>query len=74
MPTAPSLLNATPLMAPIKKVTNVCGSALTTVTGFIMMLKMIKSDALTAPTHLDTVHTTLSTKRKNDERIQLNRM
>ena len=59
----PSLLNATPLMASIKKVTNVCGSALTIMTGFNMMLKMIRSDALTAPTHLDTVHTTLSTER-----------
>ena len=57
-----SLLNATPLIAPIRKVTNVCGSALTIMTGF-MMLKMIRSDALTAPTHLDTVHTTLSTER-----------
>ena len=36
------------------------GSALTIMTGFIMMLKMIRSNALTAPTHLDTVHTTLS--------------
>ena len=66
---APSLLNATPLkalmalMAPIRKVTNVYGSALTIMTGFIMMLKMIRSDALTAPTHLDTLHTTLSTER-----------
>ena len=59
----PSLLNATPLMAPIRKFTNVCGSALTIMTGFIMMLKMIRSDALIAPTHLDTVHTTLSTER-----------
>ena len=30
---APSLLNATPLMAPIRKVTNVCRSALTIITG-----------------------------------------
>ena len=60
---SPSLLNATPLMAPIRKVTNVCGGALTIMTGFIMMLKMIRSDALNAPTHLDTVHTTLSTER-----------
>ena len=60
---SPSLLNATPLMAPIRKVTNVCGSALTIMTSFIMMLKMIRSDASTAPTHLDTVHTTLSTER-----------
>ena len=59
----PSLLNATPLMAPIRKVTNVCESVLTIMTGFIMMLKMIRSVALIAPTHLDTVHTTLSTKR-----------
>ena len=57
-----SLLNATPLMAPIKKVTNVCGSTLTIMTRFIMMLKMIRSDTLTAPMHLDTVHTTLSTE------------
>ena len=61
--TAPSLLNAMQLIAPIRKVTNVCASALTIMTGFIMMLKMIRSDALTAPTHLDTVHTTLSTER-----------
>ena len=60
---APSLLDATPLMAPIRKVTNVCGSALTIMTFFITMLKMIRSDALTAPTHLDTVHSTLSTER-----------
>ena len=59
---APSLLNATPLMAPVRKVTNVCGSALTIMTGFIMMLKMIRSDALTSPTHLDTVHTIMSTE------------
>ena len=37
--------------------------ALTIMTGFIMMLKMIRYDALTAPTHLDTVHATLSTER-----------
>ena len=61
--TAPSLLNAMPLMAPIRKVTNVCGSALTIMTGSIMMLKMIRSDALTAPTHLDTIHSTLFTER-----------
>ena len=42
----PSLLNAAPLMAPIRKVTIVCGSVLTIMTGFIMMLKMIRSDAL----------------------------
>ena len=59
----PSLLNATPLMALIRKVTNVCGSTLTIMTRFIMMLKMIRSNALTAPMHLDTVHTTLSTER-----------
>ena len=59
---APSLINATPLMAPVRKVTNVCGSALTIMTGFIMMLKMIRSDALTLPTHLDTVHTIMSTE------------
>ena len=57
------LLNATPLMAPIRKVTNVCGSALTIMTGFIVMLMMIRSDALTVPTHLDMVHTALSTER-----------
>ena len=61
--TVSSLLNATLLMAPIRKATNVCGSALTIMTGFIMMLKMIRSDAFTAPTHLDTVHATLSTER-----------
>ena len=61
--TAPSLLHDTPPMDPIRKVTNVCRSALTIMTGFIMMLKMIRSDALTALTHLDTVHTTLSTER-----------
>ena len=54
--TVPSLLNATPLMAPIRKVTNVCGSALTIMTGFIMMLNMIRSDALTA---LDGTHYTI---------------
>ena len=59
---APSLLIAMPLMAPIRKVTNVCGSALMIMTGFIMMLKMIRSDALTATTHLDMVHSTLSRK------------
>ena len=59
----PCLLNATPLMTPIRKVTNVCGSAFMIMTGFIMMLKMIRSDALTAPMHLDTVHTALSTER-----------
>ena len=37
-------------------------SALMIMTGFIMMLKMIRSDALTAPMHLNTVHTTLSTE------------
>ena len=58
----PSLLHATPLMTPIRKVTNMCGTALTIMTGFIMMLKMIRSDALTAPTHLDKVNTTLSTE------------
>ena len=61
--TAPSLLNATPLTASIIKITNVCGSALTIMTGFIMTLKMIRSDALTAPMHLDLVHTTQSTER-----------
>ena len=60
---APSLLNATLLMALIRKVTNVCGSALTIMTGFILMLNIIRSDALTAAAHLDMVHTTLSTER-----------
>ena len=33
--------------------------------GFIMVLNMIRSYALTAPTHLDMVHTTLSTELQN---------
>ena len=36
----PSLLNAMPLMAPIKKVTNMCGSALTIMTRFIMQQRI----------------------------------
>ena len=48
---------------PNQKVTNVCETVLTIMTGFIMMLKMIRCNALTVPTHLDTVHTTLSTER-----------
>ena len=49
-------------MEPIRKFVNVCGCALTIMTGFIMVLNMIRSYALTAPMHLDTVHTTLSTE------------
>ena len=64
----PSLLNATQLMAPIRKDTNVCGSALKIMTGLIIMLKMIRSDVLTASTHLDTVHSTQYTVYRTLER------
>ena len=52
-------------MEPIRKFVNVCGCALMIMTGFIMVLNMIRSYALTAPTLLDTVHTTLSTELQN---------
>ena len=54
-------------MEPIRKFVNVCGCvlSLTIMTGFIMVLNMMRFYALTAPTHVDTVHTTLSTELQN---------
>ena len=60
---APLLAKCYATCVPTRTVTNVCGSALTIMTGFIIMLKIIWSHALTAPAHLDTVHTTLYTER-----------